>query len=260
MSETGSAHGHERVAIVTGASRELGAAMAETLAATGTAVVVAHQDEAGLAEQVVARIRSAGGTAVAFDADLSSVEANARLVDFAVDELGRVDVLVANAGLTRWAPFLETDEATWDVVVDLNLKGSYFGAQAAARRMVDQGDGGRIVFSSSVTGIVATPNASAYSVTKAGLAHMARVLALELGPHGITVNALGIGATVNERNLRDDPDYAARWGAAVPAGRVGRPEDLAAALTYLVSAEAAMVTGHTLVVDGGWTVVGDTPD
>lgn len=260
MSETGSAHGHERVAIVTGASRELGAAMAETLAATGTAVVVAHQDEAGLAEQVVARIRAAGGTAVAFDADLSSVEANARLVDFAVDELGRVDVLVANAGLTRWAPFLETDEATWDVVVDLNLKGSYFGAQAAARRMVDQGDGGRIVFSSSVTGIVATPNASAYSVTKAGLAHMARVLALELGPHGITVNALGIGATVNERNLRDDPDYAARWGAAVPAGRVGRPEDLAAALTYLVSAEAAMVTGHTLVVDGGWTVVGDTPD
>ena len=221
MSETGSAHGHERVAIVTCASSELGAAMAETLAATGTAVVVAHQDEAGLAEQVVARIRAAGGTAVAFDADLSSVEANQRLVDFAVDELGRVDVLVANAGLTRWAPFLETDEATWDVVVDLNLKGSYFGAQAAARRMVDQGDGGRIVLSSSVTGIVATPNASAYSVTKAGLAHMARVLALELGPHGITVNALGIGATVNERNLRDDPDYAARWGAAVPAGRVG---------------------------------------
>ena len=260
MSETGSTHGHVRVAIVTGASRELGAAMAETLAATGTAAVVAHHDEAQLAEQVVARIRAAGGTAVAFDADLSSVEANQRLVDFAVDELGRVDVLVANAGLTRWSPFLETDEATWDVVVDLNLKGSYFGAQAAARRMVDQGDGGRIVLSSSVTGIVATANASAYSVTKAGLAHMARVLALELGPHGITVNALGIGATVNERNLRDDPDYAARWGAAVPAGRVGRPEDLAAALTYLVSAEAAMVTGHTLVVDGGWTVVGDTPD
>lgn len=249
-----------RVAIVTGASRELGAAIAEALAAGGAAVVAAHHAEGRLADAVVARIRGSGGTAVAFDADLSSVDANRRLVDFAVGELGRLDVFVANAGLTRWAPFLETDEATWDVVVDLNLKGSYFGAQAAARRMVEQGDGGRIVLSSSVTGIVATANASAYAVTKAGLAHMARALALELGPHGITVNALGIGATVNERNLRDDPDYAARWAAVVPAGRVGRPEDVAAALAYLVSPEAAMVTGHTLVVDGGWSVVGDTPD
>jgi NAD(P)-dependent dehydrogenase (short-subunit alcohol dehydrogenase family) len=250
----------ERVAIVTGASRELGAAMAEGMAAAGLAVVVAHHGEPGLAEDVVSRIRAGGGKAVAFDADLASVEANERLVAFAVGELGRVDVFVANAGLTRWAPFLELDEATWDEVVDLNLKGSYFGAQAAARRMVAQGDGGCIVFSSSVTGIVAAPGASAYSVTKAGLRHMARVLALELGPHGITVNALGIGATLNERNLGDDPDYAARWAGVVPVGRVGRPEDVASALRYLVSAEAAMVTGHTLVVDGGWSVVGDVPD
>ena len=90
------------------------------------------------------------------------------------------------------------DEATWDEVVDLNLKGSYFGAQAAARRMVEQGGGGQIVLSSSVTGTIMAANLSAYSVTKAGLTHMARVLALELGPHGITVNALGIGATVND--------------------------------------------------------------
>ena len=260
VSDTGSADAHERVAIVTGASRELGAAMAEALAAEGLAVVVAHHGEADLAEEVVARIDAAGGVAVTFDGNLAAVEANERLVAFAAQELGRLDVFVANAGLTRWAPFLEMDEATWDEVVDLNLKGSYFGAQAAARRMVAQGDGGRIVFSSSVTGIVAAPSLSAYSVTKAGLQHMARVLALELGPHRITVNALGIGATLNERNLGDDPDYAARWAGVVPAGRVGQPEDVASALLYLVDPEAAMVTGHTLVVDGGWTVVGDVPD
>jgi NAD(P)-dependent dehydrogenase (short-subunit alcohol dehydrogenase family) len=250
----------ERVAIVTGASRELGAAMAIALGEPGAAVVVAHHGEPELADDVVTRIRASGAEALAHDADLSTVAANQQLVAFAVRELGRLDVFVANAGLVHWAPFLEVDEASWDAVIDLNLKGSYFGAQAAARRMVAQSDGGRIVFSSSVMGLVALPNGSAYSVTKAGLAHMARVLALELGPHGITVNALAIGATVNERNLRDDPDYAARWAEVIPAGRVGQPEDVAAALRYLASEEAGMVTGHTLTVDGGWAAVGDVPE
>jgi NAD(P)-dependent dehydrogenase (short-subunit alcohol dehydrogenase family) len=252
--------GGRRVAIVTGASRELGAEMSAALAGTGIAVVVAHHNETDLADAVVERIRSQGGEAYPFDADLSSVEANRRLVAFAIEKLGRLDVFVANAGLTRWVPFLDVDEPTWDTVVDLNLKGSYFGAQAAARKMVEQGEGGRIVFSSSVTGLVAVENLSAYSVTKAGLLHLARVLSVELAPHGITVNALGIGATVNERNLRDDPDYAERWGRVVPTGRVGHPSDVASALLYLVSPEAAMVTGHTLTVDGGWAALGDVPE
>jgi 3-oxoacyl-[acyl-carrier protein] reductase len=248
-----------RVAIVTGASRELGGAMATALAASGVAVVVAHHDEPALADAVVAQISAEGGTASPFDGDLSTVEANRALVDFATVTFGRLGVFVANAGITRWAPFLDTDEATWDAVVGLNLKGAYFGAQAAARTMVAQGDGGRIVFSSSVTGIVATADSTAYSVTKAGLAHLARVLAVELGPHGITVNALGIGATVNERNLREDPAYREHWAGVIPTGRVGEPGDVASALCYLVSPEAAMVTGHTLVVDGGWTAVGNVP-
>ena len=248
-----------RVAVVTGASRELGAEMAVALARTGVAVVVAHHGEGALAEGVVSDIRSRGGVAHAFDTNLATVRANRELVDFAVDELGRLDVFVANAGLTRWSPFLEMDEATWDEVVDLNLKGSYFGAQAAAQRMVAQGDGGRIVFSSSVAGILTAGNLSAYGVTKAGLAHMARVLAVELGQHGITVNALAIGATVNERNLGDDPEYAENWAGVIPMGRVGEPRDVAAALLYLASPDAGMVNGHTLVVDGGWTAVGDAP-
>lgn len=248
-----------RVAVVTGASHEIGAAMAEALAARGAAVVVAHHGEPVRADGVVERIRAMGGRALTVDADLSRVDENRRLVERTVEELGRLDVFVANAGLTRWAPFLEVDEKTWDTVVDLNLKGSYFGAQAAARQMVVQGDGGRIVFSSSVTGTLAIANASAYAVTKAGLRHMARVLALELGTHGITVNALAIGATVNERNLADDPGYAEHWAGVVPAGRAGTPVDIAAALAFLVSDEAALVTGHTLAVDGGWSGVGRTP-
>jgi NAD(P)-dependent dehydrogenase (short-subunit alcohol dehydrogenase family) len=242
-----------KVAIVTGASREIGAAMAEALAGAGAAVLVAHYAEPDLAAATVARIAGAGGRALAHEADCSSVAENQRMVVRAVDAFGRLDIFAANAGLTIAAPFLETGEAAWDTLVDLNLKGSYFGAQAAARQMIAQGGGGRIVFSSSVTGIQAVPNLSAYGVTKAGLRHMARVLGHELGPHGITVNALGIGATLNERNLRDDPDYTAHWARVIPTGRVGQPADLAAALLFLASPEAAMITGQTLVIDGGWT-------
>lgn len=253
-----------RVAIVTGGSREIGAAMAEALAGAGAAVVIAYHGASAQAEAVVARIRAAGRQALALQADLSSVTDNQRLVAQTVEAFGRLDIFVANAGLTMWGSFLDVDEATWDTVADLNLKGSYFGAQAAARQMVAQrasGEpfGGRIVLSSSVTGVQALPNCSAYAVTKAGLRHMAAVLALELGRYGITVNALGIGATVNERNLRDDPDYERHWAGVIPTGRCGQPEDAAAALLFLVAPEAGMVNGQTLLIDGGWTTVGHAP-
>lgn len=248
-----------RVAIVTGASREIGAAMAETLAAHGMAVVVAHHDEGERADAVVQGIRARGGRAVAQSGDLALVADNERLVARAVDEFGRLDVLASNAGLTRWGPFLDVDEETWDAVVDVNLKGTFFGVQAAVRQMVAQGSGGRIVLSSSVTARRVVPNLAVYSVTKAGLNHMATVLAADLGEHGITVNALAIGAIVNERNLRDDPQYAEHWAGVIPAGRVGQPSDVAAALLYLVSDEAAWVTGETLTVDGGWSGVGLVP-
>jgi 3-oxoacyl-[acyl-carrier protein] reductase len=253
-----------KVAIVTGASREIGAAMAEALAGAGAAVLVAHRGEPVLAGQIVARIGAAGGRALAHDADLSSVAENQRMVARAVEAFGRLDILAANAGLTLWGPFLETSEETWDTVVNLNLKGSYFGAQAAARQMIAQGPGpdgygGRIIFSSSVTGVQSAANLSAYGITKAGLRHMARVLVSELAPHRITVNALGIGATVNDRNLAIDPDYAEHWASAIPAGRAIQPADLASALLFLASPAAAMITGHTLMVDGGWTTVSPLP-
>lgn len=254
----------DKVAIVTGASREIGAAMAETLARAGAAVVIAHFGESERAEAVVVRIRSAGGQALAYDADLSDIEANRALVAFTVESFGRVDIFAANAGLTLWSAFLDTTVETWNTLIDLNLKGSFFGAQAAARQMVKQGRapdgyGGRIVFSSSVTGVQGLPNASVYGLTKAGLRHLAKTLAVELGPHGITVNALGIGATVNERNLADDPDYAAHWAGLIPTGRALQPQDVADALLFLASPQAAMISGHTLMIDGGWSSTSPLP-
>lgn len=242
------------VAIVTGANREIGAAMCETLAAAGAAVFAAHYGEPERIAATVERITASSWRIVAHEADLRHVVACQELVARAVEAFGRVDIFAANAGMTINAPFLETDEATWDTLFDLNLKGAYFGAQAAARQMIAQGDGGRIVFSSSVTGMRAFAGLSAYGITKAGLRQMAQLLALELGPHRITVNALGIGAILNERNLADDADYAAHWAATNPAGRVGYPNDVAGALRFLVSPDAAWITGQTLVVDGGLTV------
>lgn len=246
-----------KVAIVTGANREIGAAMAEALAGAGAAVLVAHYGETERAAALVDRIRSAGGQAERHEADLRDVAANQQLVARAVESWGRLDIFAANAGLTINRSFLDTDEAMWDTLCDLNLKGSFFSAQAAARQMIAQGQrdgyGGRIVFSSSVTGVQVVPNSAAYGVTKAGLRHMAATLGIELGRHGITVNALGIGATLNERNLQGDPDYEAHWGRVAPVGRVGQPSDVAKALLFLVSPDAAMVNGHTLLIDGGWS-------
>lgn len=248
-----------KIGIVTGASREIGAAMAVALADAGCAVLLSHYGEAERAEATVAQIRAAGGQAERFELDLSKVEAGRALVERAVELYGRLDILAANAGLTIARPLLETSEAEYDTLFDLNVKGSFFCAQAAARQMIAQGGGGRIVFSSSVTGTQACRGLGAYGVTKAALQHMARVWALELGSHRITVNALGIGATLNERNLRDDPDYEAHWDALTPTGRVGRPEDAAAALLFLASDAAASVNGHTLMIDGGWTMTSPLP-
>ena len=247
----------EKAAIVTGASREIGAAMAEALAREGAPVLVAHYREPELAEATVARIRAFGGIALPHDCDGSIVSETQGMMTRAVSEFGRLDIFVANAGLTLWAPFLEYTEAAWETVMGLNLKGSFFGAQAAARQMVRQNSGGAIVFSSSIAGTRAIQYLSAYGVSKAGLQHMARCLALELGPHRINVNALGIGPTLNARNLKDDPNYDAHWGSVSPAGRAARPEDVARALLFLVA--NPYITGETLVVDGGWTIHSPTP-
>jgi 3-oxoacyl-[acyl-carrier protein] reductase len=241
-----------KVAIVTGASREIGAAIASRLAADGAQVLISHYAEAELAERNAHAIRSAGGVVEVMEADLARVDECQKLVDRCVALYGRLDYFVANAGVTIFARMLETNEQQYDTVFDLNVKGSYFGAKAASQQMIKQGEGGRIVFSSSVAGIRSPAGLSAYSITKAALRQMAKVVSAEVSQFGIRVNAVGIGAVVNERNLKIQPDYAEAWARINPLGRVVHPEDIAGAVRFLVSKDADMITGQTLVVDGGF--------
>jgi 3-oxoacyl-[acyl-carrier protein] reductase len=258
----------DKVAIVTGASKEIGATMAEALAREGAAVVVSYANDQTNAAAAAQRIRAAGGRAISQSADTSNVAGNYALVDCAVREFGRLDIFVANAGITWFGNFLDYTEAAYDTVADLNLKGSFFGAQAAARQMLRQkaaGDtaslvyGGRIVFSSSVAGLLAVPGLAAYSATKAGINHLAKCLAAEISGTGITINAIGIGPTTNARNLNDDPEYEKHWGEVLPIGRAMTPDDAAAALLYLVSPAASGTTGITLSADGGMTLKAVVP-
>ena len=250
----------QRVAILTGGATGIGRALSIGLAADGLAVVVGyHENEAGAVEALRA-IEEAGGDAALVQGDIADLATADRLVETALSRFGRLDVLCAHAGITSFSPFLETSTETFDRLVATNLRGTYFTAQAAARRMVEQGEGGRIVLTSSVNARRAIERLSAYAMTKGGIEAMARNLAIELSPLGITVNAVAPGSTVKERNLAGDPAYAERWATINPAARVGTGADVLAAVRYLIGPDAGYITGQTIVVDGGWTVAGRAPD
>jgi NAD(P)-dependent dehydrogenase (short-subunit alcohol dehydrogenase family) len=238
-----------KVALVTGASRGLGAGIAAALKEAG-ATVVGTSRKQGSAEQVAERLDS---VPVAMDvSDVASVRAG---VDRVASELGRLDVLVNNAGLNIPQGVFDVDEASWDAVLDTNLKGTFFAAQAAARHMAGRGEGGRIINVASQAGVVGIEERSAYGASKGGTVLLTKVLAIELAQHGITVNAVAptFIATELTRATLEDPAWRERILSRIPLGRVGEVEDVAAATVYLASPAAAMVTGHTLLVDGGWT-------
>ncbi len=246
-----------KVVFITGAGLGIGREMALQFAASGAAVGVNDFDSARCVE-VVKQISESGGQAAAYPCDIADVPAVRAAVDQLAHDFGRLDFACANAGITLWGNFLEYEPDNFDRLMAVNMRGSYFTAQAAARQMVKQGTGGRIVFTSSVTGVQAVNGLGTYGITKAALRMLARSLAVELAPHRITVNALGVGATVTERTLIEDPDYVANWHAVTPTGRPGYPADVAAAALFLCSPEAAQINGHTLMIDGGWTVYSPT--
>ena len=169
-------------------------------------------------------------------------------------------MVVANAGLTQFGDFFDFQEEDFRKVLDLNLKGAFFLTQAAARQMRNTEDGGRILLMSSVVADVACPNLAVYSMTKAALRAMARSLVLDLSPYGITINAIAPGATLTERTALEEEDYDGVWSKLNPMGRTARPDDSAQTALFLLSPAARHITGQTLIVDGGWTSVGLTPD
>lgn len=248
-----------RVAIVTGGSTGVGQGIAIALGAAGARVVVGyHRDREG-ARTTVARIVAAGSEAVDVQADISTPSGPDDLVRAAVEDFGRLDAVSCHAGVTAWSPFLDTAPETLDTLIATNIRGTYLTAQAAARRMVEQGQGGRLLLTTSVTGVRAIAGLSAYAVTRAAVEALARNLAVELGPHGITVNALVVGPVTNARNLGDDPEYAAHWGTILPVGRAGEPADIGSLAVFLASGASAFITGASIPVDGGWTIAGTVP-
>ena len=243
-----------KVAVITGAATGIGLAIAQVMAREGAAVVIDYiegqQDEA---DKRARGIGQDGGKAIAVQADVATQQGVQNLVDQAIRQFGRLDIMVNNAGIEQEHPFLETPLEVWNKVIAVDLTGPWLGSQIAARQMVKQGDGGRIINISSVHEDLPMPTNAPYCAAKGGLRMLMRTVAVELAPYKITVNNIGPGAidTPLDKPTKDDPDKMKKLLAEIPLGRMGQPEEVAALAVYLASDAAAYVTGSTFFIDGG---------
>jgi 3-oxoacyl-[acyl-carrier protein] reductase len=239
-----------KVAVVTGASRGIGRAIAERLAAEGARVVVNYRNSADQAAEVVAAIEAQGGEAIACQADVSDWAQSQALMQMATDRWGTIDILVNNAGTTRDKLLMMMKESDWDLVIDTNLKSVFNCCKAVARGMVRQRSG-RIINITSVAGLAGNPGQTNYAASKAGIVGFTKSLAKELGARHITVNAVAPGyvPTALTNNLPEALQQAAI--DHTPLGRFGKPEEIAAAVAFFAADEAAFITGQVLSVDGG---------
>ncbi len=249
-----------KTAIVTGAARGIGKGIAVALAREGAAVVAVDLDGEGVA-QMAAEIRDAGFSALAVRADITQREAVDRLVQDAVSQLGRIDILVNNAGVLSITPILDLTEEEWDRTMAVNLKGVFLCSKSAARIMAQQRSG-RIVNISSSSGKVGWPGQAAYCASKHGVLGLTKVLALDLAPFGINVNAICPGNTETEMMRQvftqkaesqgmTYEDFAQGMLAKTPLGRFGNPEDVAQMVLFMVSPASSYMTGQVIEVDGG---------
>lgn len=254
-----------RRAVVTGASRGIGRAVAVGLARAGADVVVNYhvpdnaefgRDNHADAADVVAAIEALGRRGVAIVADLADPNAVTRLFADAASALGGVDILVNNAGICPFHDFLTMPVELWDQVQHVNLRGAFLCSQAAGRLMVDGGRGGRIVCVSSISALVGGGQQTHYTPTKAGVHSLMQSLAIVLGPHGVTCNSVMPGAILTDINREDlsNTDKMAYFAQRIPSGRTGVPDDVAGPVVFLCSDEASYVNGASLLVDGGMFV------
>lgn len=246
MSETA------KLAVVTGASSGIGRGVAAALAQEGWDVAFTYLNSDSLADEAAAEIASAGRNVLRRKVDVGvKVEVDC-FYDTVLTHFGRApDLLVNNAGIQTWCPLLELSEENWDRVIRTNLKGCFLNTQRVARLMVGQKKRGAIINIGSGCNKIPFPQLVDYSASKGGVEQFTKVAAIELGPHGITVNCVAPGAIEIERTRQEDPDYAVTWSGITPIGRIGYPRDVANAVLFLASGKADFVTGQTLWVDGG---------
>jgi glucose 1-dehydrogenase len=244
-----------KIALVTGASSGIGRAIARGYAREGADVVVHYHMREAEANALADEIRALGRRAHVVQGDVANAAEVVRFMEDAT-ALGPLAIVVCNAGTHRRVPFLELDEATWDWVLDTDLKGPFLVGQAAAKQMIAHGVHGSIIATSSVSAHAAQPQLVHYQAAKAGVTMLVRGMALELAPHGIRVNAIAPGLVETNLTTRifENPEMLAARVSRIPLGRAGQPEDFIGAATFLASDESAWVTGATITVDGGFSV------
>jgi len=247
----------DKVAIVTGAGQGIGLAICKQLAASGATIVLNDLDTQ-LAKAAAEEINTAAGTCIDVPGDCSDLNIIQQLVDTAILKFGRLDIVIANAGITLFGDFFTYSSTDFLRVLEVNLGGTFFLAQAAARQMKQQASGGTLLFMSSVTGHQAHKNLAAYGMSKAAIEMLAKNLVIELSEFKINVNCIAPGATATERTL-EDAEYEKTWRRITPMGKPASVSDIASTALFLVSDEAKHITGQSLVVDGGWTCVSPSP-
>jgi len=245
----------DKVAIVTGAGQGIGFEICRQLAEKGAHVILNDLDDQ-LAQEAAQQIGFEH--CIPITGDASDIALIKKMVDTATKEFGRLDIAIANAGITLFGDFFTYTPEDFYEVMQVNLGGTFFLAQAAAKQMKQQEQGGKLLFMSSVTGHQAHKNLSAYGMTKAALEMLAKNLVIELSEFSINVNAIAPGATATARTL-EDPNYEKTWSKITPIGRPANVTDIANTALFLVSEQAQHITGQTIVVDGGWTSVSPSP-